>query len=168
MCLKLIRNSKEFKMDDYPALPEDTKVNIHERKPDENLLAYTQRIRLSTIASLTTVSLPGDPKDIAAMNSLLDGIDRQEINKAKIELDSQNAAADQEAFNLIAALVNNVGNTNPYELANPVERTILHEGPVIEGVVLVAGELDSKPEQLNYDNFMKEYKRKNPKQKDED
>ena len=48
----------------------------------------------------------------------------------------------------------------------PVQRDISHEGPVVEGVVLVPGELDTKPDKMNYDSFMKNYKEKNPKNTD--
>lgn len=155
-------------MDDFPPIPEEPRININDKLPDESLLAYTQRVRLNAISSFTKDSALDDPKDISALNSLLDGIDRQEINKAKIELDNQNVAADQEAFSLIAALVNTVGNSNPYESKNPTERTIEHDGPIIEGVTLVDGELDSKPQSLDYASFMKEYKLKNPKDTDDD
>lgn len=157
-------------MSDFPPIvDEDESLDPHAIRDDESLLSYTQRIRLATVSKLTQHTIPNDPKDIAALNSVLDGIDRQEINKAKIEMDSQGAKDDQSAIDLIFAIANTLGNKNPYEAAEPVERTIEHEGVVIEGVELVEGELDSKPQQMNYDNFMAEYKKKNPKNlEDED
>ena len=155
-------------MDDFPPLPEIPKINTNKRQEGESILEYTQRIRLDTIVTFTENSALEDVKEIAALTSLLDGLDRQEINKAKIEIDNSLAAADQEALSLITAVINNVGNMNPFESANPVERTLEHEGPVIAGVTLVPGELDAKPSQSNYDSFMKQYKKANPKSKDED
>ena len=87
----------------------------------------------------------------------------EEINKAKIEIENSLAAADQEALTLITAVINSVGNINPYETAKPFERTLEHEGPVVHGVTLVPGELDTKPKQSNYDSFMKTYKQNNPR-----
>ena len=155
-------------MVDFPPIEDKGSLDPHAIKEDESLLSYTQRIRLATVSKLTQHTIPDDPKDIAALNSVLDGIDRQEINKAKIEIENQSAKDDQSAIDLIFSIANTLGNRNPYEVENPVERTIAHEGAVIEGVVLVEGELDSKPQQTNYDQFMKEYKRKNPRNNDDE
>lgn len=155
-------------MDDFPPLPDIPKINTNKRQEGESILEYTQRIRLDTIVTFTENAALDDVKEIAALTSLLDGLDRQEINKAKIEIDNSLAQADQEALSLITAVINNVGNMNPFEAATPVMRTLEHEGPVIAGVTLVPGELDSKPSQSNYDSFMKQYKKANPKSKDED
>lgn len=155
-------------MDEFPPLPDDAKPNINIRKEGESILEFTQRVRLDAIVAFTNNSALDDVKDISALNSLLDGLDRQEINKARINIENQSAASDQEALNLITALVNTVGNVNPYETTTVVERTIAHEGPVVDGVILVPGELDTKPTASNYDSFMKDYKLKNPKDADDD
>lgn len=154
----------EEQIQPLPELPHNVE---NRRREGEALLDYTQRIRVLAVDKLTALAISDDPKDISALNSILDGIDRQEFNKAKIELDTQGAAADKEALGLITSLVNAVGNVNPYEAATPIVRTILHEGPVIEGVTLVPGELDARPDKLNYNDFMKEYKEKNPKDKED-
>lgn len=155
-------------MDDFPPLPEVIRPSIAAKLENETILEYTQRIRINTVAAMTGTKYPDDPKEVSALTSLLDGLDRQEINKAKIEIDSTHAQADQEALSLITAIINTVGNINPYESKNPTERILEHDGPVIGGVVLVDGELDTKPRQANYDSFMKQYKKDNPKQQDED
>lgn len=149
-------------MSDFPMLDE-IGVNENAIQEEEGLLAYTQRIRLATVSKLTQHTIPDDPKEIAALNSVLDGIDRQEINKAKIEIDNQSLKDDQATTDFIFAIATSLGNRNPYETQTPVERTIVHEGEVVSGVTLVEGELETKPKQMNYDNFMQEYKRKNPK-----
>lgn len=136
---------------------------------EEELLSYTQRLRLGIVSALTADrGISTDPKDVATLNSVLDGIDRQEINKAKIDIENQSVKNEQDTTAFIAAISQAMGNRNPYEVQNPVERTVVHEGVVVEGVVLVEGELDSKPQQLTYDDFMKDYKKKNPKSKDGD
>ena len=158
----------ELPMEDFPPLPEDNIPDINQRLPGESILEFTQRVRMNALTSFTKNSALDDVKDIAALTSILDGLDRQEINKAKIEIDNSLAAADQEALSLITAVINSVGNINPYETARPMERTVEHEGPVVSGVVLVPGELDSKPKQSNYDTFMKKYKENNPRTADDD
>lgn len=136
---------------------------------EEELLAYTQRIRIAAVGALTLGrGISTDPKELASLTSVLDGIDRQEINKAKIDLENQSVKNEQDTTAFIAAISQSMGNRNPYESQEPIERTVEHEGTIIEGVVLVAGELDSKPQQMNYDTFMKEYKKKNPKPTDSD
>ena len=153
----------EFIMEDFPPLPEDNVPDINKRLPGESILDFTQRIRMNALDSFTKHSALDDVKDIAALTSILDGLDRQEINKAKIEIENSLAAADQEALTLITAVINSVGNINPYETAKPFERTLEHDGPVVHGVTLVPGELDTKPKQSNYDSFMKTYKQNNPR-----
>lgn len=146
---------------------EESNAEKYAIKEEEGLLSYTQRIRLAAVSKLTQHTIPDDPKDLAALNSVLDGIDRQEINKAKIELDNASAKDEQSTRDFIAAIALTMGNNNPYETQTPTERTIAHEGVVVEGVVLVEGELDNKPQQMNYDAFMKKYKAENPKDKDD-
>lgn len=153
--------------EDFPPIAGDELVD-HNIRPDEGLLEYTQRIRLAAVSKLTATAISDDPKDIAALNSVLDGIDRQEINKAKIEIDNQSAKDEQSTREFIAAIALTMGNNNPYESQTPTERTITHEGEVVSGVKLVPNELDNKPQQMNYDQFMKDYKEKNPKQKDDE
>ena len=95
-------------MQDFPPIVDDNAPTSLERLEGESALDYTQRIRLATVDKLVTTSISDDPKDVAALNSVLDAIDRQEFNKAKIELDSQAAQSDKEAYGLIASLVNAV------------------------------------------------------------
>ena len=153
-------------MDDFPPISEDNKVNLVARRDGESVLDYTQRIRIAAITTIAGNNIPTDAKEVATLNSLLDGLDRQEINKARIDIENSGLAADKEALSLITAVINSVGNSNPYETSNPQPRVFDHEGPVIEGVKLVDGELDHKPRQVNYDGFMKQYKLDNPKSKD--
>lgn len=146
--------------------PVDTSIG-YGLKDGEELLDFTQRVRLAVIANLTQFTISTDPKDVSALNSMLEGIDRQEINKAKIEIDSQSNRNDQETLDLIMGMATALGNTNPYESSTPLERTISHDGPVTTGVTLVPGELDNKPQALDYDTFMKDYKKANPRVKDD-
>lgn len=140
----------------------------YEKREGEDLLEYTQRVRLAAVSHMTQHTISTEPKDISALTSVLDGIDRQELNKARLELENQSSKEDQATLELIMGITLALGNKNPYESTTPIEREVTHEGPVIEGVVLVDGELDNKPRIMNYDSFMKDYKKKNPKQKDND
>lgn len=156
-------------MEDFPIIEDLTSADAkleRQRQEGESILDYTQRLRTLAVSTLLEREMPTDPKDIQTMNSLLDGMDRQEINKAKLDLERQNGSADADALALITAVVNNLGNRNPYEVEVPVERVIEHDGPVIEGVTLVEGELENRPREMGYTSFMKEYRAKNPKKQD--
>lgn len=155
-------------MEDFPPIiplrPEPT----YRREDGESILDFTQRVRLASVTKLTERNLPDDPKDVSALSQMLDSIDRQEFNKAKIEIESQGANADKDALDLITAIVNTVGNNNPYLVDVPVVRDVTHNGPIVEGLTLVPGELDNKPVKMNYDSFMKKYKEDNPQQPDDE
>lgn len=140
----------------------------YEKREEEDLLDYTQRMRLAAVSHLTQHTISTEAKDISALTSVLDGIDRQELNKARLELENQSSKEDQATLELIMGMTLALGNKNPYESTTPIEREVFHDGPVIEGVTLVEGELDNKPRIMNYDSFMKDYKKKNPKQKESD
>lgn len=135
----------------------------YERREGEDLLDYTQRMRLAAVSHMTQHTISTEAKDLSALTSILDGIDRQEISKARLELENQSSKEDQATLDLIMGMTLALGNRNPYEADVPLAREIIHEGPVVEGVVLVDGELDNKPRVMNYDSFMKDYKKKNPK-----
>lgn len=136
------------------------------KNEDENSLEYTQRIRLNMIAEMTKDGMPEEPKHIYALATVLDSIDKQELTKRKLDEDAKKTASDKEAQDLIATIMSNIGNTNPFMASTPVERDMTNDKPVTEGVVLVENELDIVPKTTNYEDFMKQYREKNPKDKD--
>lgn len=140
---------------------------ITKRLPGESVLDYTQRIRQLTVDKITQDGIPIDNKDLASLSMLLDSMDKQEINKARIIVEDKAANVDKHASELIKAMATALGNDNPYLAPVPVQREIVLDEPLPE-VTLVDGELDQSCRQLSYDTFMKDYREKNPKETDED
>lgn len=136
------------------------------RREDETIFEFTQRIRTANVEKLMQDGLPTDAKDVYALSAILDSMDRQELAKAKLEIDSKQSKSDEQAQALISALINAVGNVNPYESKAAVEREPLPELST-EGVTLIEGEMDTVPRDMNFDSFMKEHRQKNPKPTDD-
>lgn len=148
--------------------PASTILLEMEQLPGESIFDYTQRIRKEMILNACAAGVPSDPKDVAMVNNILNSMDTQEVNKARIANEDKTANADKEASNLIRSLLTMVGNTNPYLAEKPVPRDIKATGTIGPGVTLVDGELDQSHRVLNHATFMAEQRAKNPKQTEED
>lgn len=154
-------------VEDLGAAPSTIPLEM-EQLPGESIFDYTQRIRKEMIINSCAKGIPSDPKDVAMVNNILNSMDAQEVNKARIANEDKAANADKEASNLIRSLLTMVGNSNPYLAENPVPRDIKATGTIGPGVTLVEGELDQSHRVLNHATFMAEQRAKNPKQAEED
>lgn len=115
----------------------------------EEILSYTQRVRLSLINKITNggESMPEDPKDRMALLSTLDGIDRQELGKLKIDAKQNNSATERL---VAAALTNLIGaglnGRNPFlheekeGAPAPVREAPTMPEAIVQELTLVPGE----------------------------
>lgn len=123
---------------------------------DEATLAFTQNTRL-TIASqlMSKGTIPEDKGDRALLMNVLDGMDRQVINKMRVDAEKDQTNALAAAAVSIGHLLNTVSN-DVYRTPTPVARE-LPELPIecitlVEGN-LVEGELSTSYTQETIDEF---------------
>lgn len=138
-----------------------------QKRDDETTLEYTQRLRIAIVSKLTSNGISEDPDNLSTLANFLNDMDRQETTILKLDIENKKADSDAKAQEIIAAMLERVGNDNPYALKHNTGRVIEHEGDLTE-VTLVPGELDQTQRQLNYEDFMKEYREKHPVESDED
>lgn len=136
------------------------------RQPNESVLDYTQRIRIAIVQQNTANGLPSDPDELSALAGFLNDLDKQELTKAKIQLEDKAQQSDRKAQEIIQGIISMVGNQNPYDAGVNTGRVVEHKGDLAD-VQLVPGELDHNQRTLDYDSFIKEYREKNPKVTDD-
>lgn len=141
---------------------EENNVNDLSKRPDESVFEYTQRVRLAVVENLTAGGIPADD-GLDNLAKFLDSMDKQEATKKRIEQEDDAQQSDRKAQEIIHGIINLIGNTNPYESEQRVERVVEVAGDLTE-VTLVPGELDTNQRVLNYEDFMKEYRKNNPKE----
>lgn len=126
---------------------------------DDQLLDFSQGMRRQLASSLTKggTVMPTDPKDQQTLLATLDSLDKQIINKKRIQVQEASNEVDRLVGLTMAKFYTELGSVNPLER------------PVIEGEVvavpepdtkllpraeLVPGETDTSVSTLTYDEFM--------------
>ena len=84
-------------VEDLGAKPSTIPLEM-EQLPGESIFDYTQRIRKEMIINSCASGVPSDPKDVAMINNILNSMDAQEVNKARIANEDKAANADKEAI----------------------------------------------------------------------
>lgn len=130
-------------LDIHPTVP----IVIPHGEVDD--LDFTQNLRKQMISQmLKGGSLPQEAKDVANLIKVMDGMDKQKISKAKLEIEKDTADASGGIAAAAIALCNKFGIDNPYEKKNaPTEgRTppTLDKSKLPE-LELMSGETDIAP-----------------------
>lgn len=129
---------------------------------EDQVLALTQGIRVGIVRTLTTKAaitggLPGDSEDRDALFKSLEGLDKSALTRKRIKADQEQATGVTHAVGLISQLLrqakSNYGNT-----IDDATREIPVLGNQVPEPVLVQGELDQAPAQLDYDSFIRSTK----------
>lgn len=137
------------------------------RLPGESVLEYTQRIRQGVVEKVTENGLPSDEDQMYALASYLDAMDRQEIAKQKMVNEEKALETDKMATAIVASMLGKLGNHNPFMVEENTGNIVEHDVELPQ-VNLVPGELDHNQRVLNYDNFVTDYRKKHPKEVEEE
>lgn len=141
-------------MSDQTQTPENVVMN------DDQVLAFTQGIRVKAIGTLTQRgAVPEENSDRNFLINMLDGLDRQALGNKRLKVDEQTNNGMVNAANLVAHLLNTV--TGVKRLDNEVIEG--HVTPVLGNEVptpqLVPGETEVNPGQLDYNSFITNVRR---------
>ncbi len=129
---------------------------------DDEVIAYTQKIRTSLIATLTPDGkLPSDPKEQQVLLAALSDMDRAAISNKRLKSDDRNADTAKFATQLIGKMFDALGNSNPFiKEVSPehMQAQALPEHPpvLLENVKEAPGELEVGVQTLDYNTFMNE------------
>ncbi len=110
----------------------------------EDVLTYTQGVRRRLIGAITKegAEMPSDNKDRLTLLATLDGMDRQELGRQKIDAAKNSSASDRMVAGALLTLLNReLGGTNPFERNGDVPRPALPALPV-DDLASVPGETD--------------------------
>lgn len=123
---------------------------------DEQQLLYTQKIRRGYIddAIKNNVLQTGERGDKALVLQTLNDMDRQALTNKRIKADETNGAATAQAANIVASMLERMGNNAMRETA-PITNTTSPSLPdSIPAPVLVPGETEVGAAPLTYKTFM--------------
>lgn len=146
-------------------MSEISEANVHEPEPltQDDQLQYTQRMRHRVVQKITNGghAIPSEAKEVYALLTALDGMDRQSVNLKKIGAQERSNEADRLAAATIAKMNARLGGLHPFERPvidgefTEVKAPSLdtREMPALE---LAPGETDIGIESRNFDTFMQE------------
>lgn len=105
---------------------------------DQQRLELTLRTRQSIITSLISKNtVPEKPEDRSLLVSMLDGMDRTVLSRAKIKSDDSNGRSQAEASRTIAELLMRMESKRKGSRTNDVDTTVLPSIETVEGETYV-------------------------------
>lgn len=134
-------------------------VPIREMTEEETYL-MTQSVRRAMVMHLTSSGLPNDSESVSSLLGVLDSMDKQMINKRKMQLEEEVADSTIEAKRMIAALLTDAETPDLLATRNTRAEPVDVEFEIVtpEGfdtiVEAVPGQLEVNPDQLDYSTLM--------------
>lgn len=133
---------------------------VVEREGDDDILAYSHRLRKKIVCDLTDngTKVPvGDKAQMTALIQTLDGMDRQALGNKRIKVDEQANRTQEQSAAMIAQLLQKVTSRNPFEVLD-VEAREVRPTPQLPSNIpaprLVEGETATVAVQQDYDTFV--------------
>ena len=124
---------------------------------EDDVLAYTRARRKDLADHLTSHGAPKNKEDQQVLLATLDGLDRSALGRLKIKADEKANAGMAGSAALIAKVLSEIGNRNIYQFEGDFTREV----PVLDSSIpvpdVVEGELETNPQQTNYEEFMKKF-----------
>lgn len=123
--------------------------------PVDQDLEYARSKRKQIINALTEKGIPKEESTISILLGALSDMDRVSLGRKKIKADSDVAANNKQAADLIASIFNmpnskKIGNTED----DGTVGTIPKVADLLPKVDIIPGEMDVNPSQLDYESFM--------------
>lgn len=123
---------------------------------EDDVIQYTRSKRKDLVEELTKNGAPKDKDEQHVLLSALDGLDRSALTRLKIKTEETNNKNQQNIAALMAKVLTSINPSETFVVEGTCrEIPILDER--IPDPILVAGETDLNPEQLDYDKFMANY-----------
>lgn len=130
---------------------------------EDQVLAYTQGKRRNIVDKLTNAGkVPDDKTEVSLLISALDGMDRAALTQKRIKSDEKAAQGISGAAAVIAKLLIQVGSNNStHQISDSITPPAI--GKEIPDPLLVPGEAEINPGQLDFDTFTATFQnRSNP------
>jgi len=141
----------------------------HVLESEDQILAFTHSTRKQVVNSLMSKGVPQDGESLNILLKTVDGMDRAALTRKRIKADEKVADQAAAASGLIAQVLLAVGSRRGQ--LEPVQ-TITHReppmlGPDIPTPILVEGECEVNPIQVQYDAFMATFPPEFPDEEDQ-
>jgi hypothetical protein len=122
---------------------------------EDEVLAYTQNLRVRIIKEVTKGGVvPDDRSAQSLLMNQLDSLERTALTSKRIKADEAAAETGAGAAALIAKLLSQAGSGRREETDIIEARVVPVLGSDVPEPVLVPGETEIAPGQLDYDSFM--------------
>ena len=122
---------------------------------DERRLQFTLTLRENMIKELVKDGLPKSEEELSTLTSLLDGMDRTVLGKARVKASEKANENNEQIAGMVASLLAKVPFNG--EAVETIEPPSLPEDVQPENVV--PGETSIGVEDIGYDEFMKKMKK---------
>ena len=137
---------------------EDSRIEELSGLSDTEILQHTRKLKLKMIAKLAPdENMPIDAKEVNALLSVIDSIDRVAGNNIKIQSDSDSNQAQRDAMVIIAQMQKQTRGKDPFMLETVTETRVVSIEEVLVTDKFAPGELTNESRDLTYDDFVNEY-----------
>lgn len=128
------------------------------QREDESAFDYAQRIRKDIVHHKITTdgSLPTDPKEMAALNNILNGITASEIGMARIKVDEKQVDVAEEANRIYEAFGKRrieMAQSLAFGQRGAGSKPVIDHFPGEEGFTTVPGETEIGVSSMNFKEF---------------
>ncbi len=124
---------------------------------EDEVILYTRQKRMQLANDLTQQGAPKDKDSQCVLLATLDGLDRSALGRLKIKAEERANANNASAAALIAQVLNEIGSTKIYEFQTTVIREIPRLPDSIPKPDIVEGELETNPQQIDFETFTKQF-----------
>lgn len=126
---------------------------------DDKLLRHTQGVRLTVVDQLMDQGkIPVTQEDRELLLKVIDGLDKQAINKKRIKADNKIGDAAQQAAAALAIMSQRLAGVDPFKATNSSSGPERVPDKFAKGeIVVVPGELDMGSDTRTYEEFSSEH-----------
>ena len=124
---------------------------------EDQVLAYTRSKRMELANKLTENGVPTEKETAGVLLQTLDGLDRSSLTRLRIKADEQANKNNTASQALIAEVLNKIGSSRPYEMEGVARREAPQLPSTIPDPVVVEGELETNPAQMDFESFTKQF-----------
>lgn len=124
---------------------------------EDDVLSYTRNKRMELANKLTATGVPTDKEQAGLLLQTLDGLDRSSLTRLRIKTEEKANTNSAHAAALIAEVLSKIGSSKVYQMDGCIREVAPQLPSTIPDPEIVQGELETHPQQIDYDGFMKQF-----------
>ncbi len=134
----------------------DTQLDPSQMTEDD-VLVYTRGKRMALATELTKNGIPTERDTASLLLNTLDGLDRSSLNRLKIKAEEKANKNNENAAAIIAQMLGKIDSRTLYQMPGVERKDIPSLPSHIPTPEIVEGELDTNPQQIDFETFSRQF-----------